>query len=515
MRTSVKTGAGVITAIAGLLLMLGAVLLRIPSLKQPMDRDMALYAAIGQWANWDTLPYRDLFDHKQPLIYGVYWALHKLAPHSLVAIRLTAALVAGLAAVLVFVLLVRRGRALAAVAATLTLVLGASPLLQGADLNTEHLLGPFSVAAVLLPLVARDEVGRRRDLLLALAGVCAGISVLCKVIGAAVVVPALILVLSPVLGDRRAILRSVLVYLGAAAVPVVLVIAFYAAAGSLSDFWFGNWTYNRRYLDQYVTAYGRRPWTAITHLSVLVALSGAAVTAYLGARQGRSALAWATLLWLATTFLSGLFGARDFAHYYVPVIPPAAIALALPIAALASRPLRGLGIALAAIVLVTWLPSVTRTFGRNGDEMVAAVYGEGMVPIWATATRSASSCGRAGSMATCCGWPTPSRSSIGTPAFSPRRATSSTTRKTSRPPRSRARSATRCSQGHPLRRAAHGQPTGLRALPRRQGVPGGFPRRPGRRLGAAVTPPPSPKEQGPGARRLGRLRPGEHVEPGR
>jgi hypothetical protein len=255
-------------------------------------------------------------------------------------------------------------------------------VLQGADLNTEHLLAPFSVAAVLVPLVARDEVGRRRDLLLALAGVCAGVSVLSKVIGAAVVIPALILVLSPVLADRRAVLRSVVVYLGAAAVPLVLVVAFFAATGGLSDFWFGNWSYNRRYLDQYVARHGRPPWTVITHLSVLVALSGAAVTAYLGARQGRSAFAWATLLWLATTFLSGLYGAREYPHYYVPMIAPAAIALALPIAALASRPLRGLGIALAAIVLLTWLPPLKRTFGRNGDEMVAAVYGEDWVPIW-------------------------------------------------------------------------------------------------------------------------------------
>ena len=64
-----------------------AVVLRIPALGQPLDRDSALYAAIGQRIGAHTLPYRDLFDHKQPLIHWLYGGLNLVAPGSLAAIR--------------------------------------------------------------------------------------------------------------------------------------------------------------------------------------------------------------------------------------------------------------------------------------------------------------------------------------------------------------------------------------------------------------------------------------------
>ena len=67
-----------------------AVALRLPALDQPLDRDQALYASIGQRLSVTTLPYRDLFDHKQPLIHYVFAGLNLIAPGSLLAIRLAA-----------------------------------------------------------------------------------------------------------------------------------------------------------------------------------------------------------------------------------------------------------------------------------------------------------------------------------------------------------------------------------------------------------------------------------------
>ena len=79
-------------------LLAAACVLRLPAHDMPLNRDEATYAMIGDQGGLDLLPYRDLFDNKQPLIYAVYWALARIAPHAVGAMRLTTALVAGAAA---------------------------------------------------------------------------------------------------------------------------------------------------------------------------------------------------------------------------------------------------------------------------------------------------------------------------------------------------------------------------------------------------------------------------------
>ena len=76
-----------------------AIALRLPAFDMPLNRDESLYATVGWFGGFfDVLPYADIFDHKQPLIYSVYWLLDVLAPLKLGAIRLAAALSSGLAA---------------------------------------------------------------------------------------------------------------------------------------------------------------------------------------------------------------------------------------------------------------------------------------------------------------------------------------------------------------------------------------------------------------------------------
>src|SRR6266404_3031101 len=101
----------------------------------------------GQW------PYRDLFDHKQPLIYAVFWLLGAIAPRSNVAIQITAVLIAGFGGVIVWGVLHRLiGFSAALAAAFLLVTIGAARAFEGTDLNTEHLLATVMCLAVLLPL---------------------------------------------------------------------------------------------------------------------------------------------------------------------------------------------------------------------------------------------------------------------------------------------------------------------------------------------------------------------------
>ena len=136
-----------------------AIVLHVPALDQPLDRDTALYAAIGQRLGIHTLPYRDLFDHKQPLVHWLYGVLDLIAPQACAAIRIAAALPSALvAAALVLFLEPIAGLRRAAFAAALVILAGASNLLEGTDLNTEHLLA-LPAAITVLWALALDRPG--------------------------------------------------------------------------------------------------------------------------------------------------------------------------------------------------------------------------------------------------------------------------------------------------------------------------------------------------------------------
>src|SRR5690348_4867189 len=58
--------------VAVLLAMTVAVLMRLPALRLPLERDEGAYAYIANLWLHGGLPYRDVFDHKPPLLYLLY-----------------------------------------------------------------------------------------------------------------------------------------------------------------------------------------------------------------------------------------------------------------------------------------------------------------------------------------------------------------------------------------------------------------------------------------------------------
>jgi hypothetical protein len=350
-----------VVGIAGLLLAL-AVALRIPALGQPLDRDSAAYAAIGRLIDVNTLPYRDLFDHKQPLVHWVYAGLDLIAPASLAAIRIAAGVPSALAATLLVVVLTPiAGARRAWLAALLSIVLCASTTLQGTDLNTEHLLVLPAAATVLAALGGAGPFT---------VGLLGGLSVLAKAIGGLIALAALI----PLLARGRSLPDTLLRFGAGLALPAALVAVAYAAVGGLGDLVFANLTYNERYVgDQGFALVPRGPES-------IAALTGAALCCglvRLVGRRGRDVVGWTVLSWLAGAWLGAQLSGRGFPHYYVPLITPAVVLLVLP----ARYPERALGFAhLAArvvgagAVLALALPLVADA-GRSGDQIARHVYG--------------------------------------------------------------------------------------------------------------------------------------------
>jgi 4-amino-4-deoxy-L-arabinose transferase-like glycosyltransferase len=348
----------------------GALVLRLPTLDMPLDRDASVYAVIGRSLG-SALPYRDLIDHKQPVVYPIYWLLEALAPRSEVAIRLAAAVAAGLAAWLLFVgLRPFVGRTRAAVAAALALVLGASRFVQGFELNTEHVL---VLTGTLLVVAALRLSGVRGWWPPFAAGLLCGLAILSKAVGV-LFVPA---ALAPFLLRRPAVPVLVAFAVGTA-LPLLAVAALWAAHGALDDLVTWNWTYNRQYtaalpLSDRISALKTYPADLL-----LIAVSALAGAIALKVRGWRDPLALTLCLWLAGAVLGALLGGYGYAHYYAPLVPPAAALLVVP--AVRSRVLAA---ALAVVAVAPFAIDYMRGIGESAQALSVRYYGP-QARLWAT-----------------------------------------------------------------------------------------------------------------------------------
>ncbi len=107
----------------------------------PPERDEGIYACIATGINQGLLPYRDIFDHKQPGVYLLYNLAFKLFGPGFVSVRLFTAIYVLLAMLAVF-FAARAGAGDNAglISAFIYTVLQSSVMLQGINSNTETFL---------------------------------------------------------------------------------------------------------------------------------------------------------------------------------------------------------------------------------------------------------------------------------------------------------------------------------------------------------------------------------------
>lgn len=357
-----------------------AVVVRLPGLRQPLDRDSAAYAVIGRGLWHGLLPYRDVFDHKQPLVYVPYALIDALGAGS-IGVRVVAMLAAATTGALLVCLAPLIGRARAVAAGALCVAVGALPAVEGYDLNAEHLLAPVSAAAVVLA-IRRPASGSTPGL----CGFLLGLALLCKAT-ALFVAPAVLL---PLLAcarswrHRRSQALGVLAGGLLATMPVLLV---YLVSGAFDDLLDANITYNRAYLELAQPTPGRffTPEPRLVGVLVLSGLLAAALRLTLTAAARGTVLT--ILVWLLGAWAGAKLGARDFAHYFAPVVPPACLLLLLPPGARerAAWPARGVAAAQAALIVANLLPATWETaamFRRSPLEVTAFVYGDTARRVW-------------------------------------------------------------------------------------------------------------------------------------
>ena len=352
-----------------------AVLVHLPSLRQPIDRDMAAHATIGALANEGLLPYRDVVDNKQPLPYLVYAVADIVAPRSTLALRAAATATAAAAGVSILLLTRRRlGLPRATVAAALAVLIGGSRWVQGVDLNTEHLLVLTGLWAVLLPLRWPSH-----QLTPLVAGVLLGLAALTKAPGALLVLPAAILLFEQQRRRPQGLFATAALYGTGVLAPLAAVVAFYAARSAFDDLIYWNVTYNLGYVDAAPRGTGSLLAVNLELWPVLVLTMAGLAGAALALRSpGQRGLPAAVIAWVVSAYVGAKLGGREFPHYYAPLVVPAAlgVALGLPEVRLARWPSLATS-ASAAVVLALAAPAVhdvASQYGQPPDALAIRLY---------------------------------------------------------------------------------------------------------------------------------------------
>lgn len=262
----------------------------------PIDPDEVVYSLVSAAIMDGSWPYRDIFDHKQPLTY--LWYMPAGLGLDLYLQRLIA-IAAAAASIPIFGRVARRwltGRqtVLALVAYTGLL---ANPWLR---------LGTNLESFLLLPLVAAVAVPSAL-----VSGLLLGVAIMTKT-SAAVFLPVLLLLW------RRDAWRA---YLGAAVVIMAVCLPFVPI---WSYFWDANVSFNAEY-GRLLTAGERIRSLLVPNIGVLLGALPLWVAAVVGLFR---ASRWMVLP-AACAFVGVKATGFDFPHYYTLLVPPAALLAAI------------------------------------------------------------------------------------------------------------------------------------------------------------------------------------------
>lgn len=388
-RLAGKQGAPMLLAVA--LGVIAAALMRMPALALPLERDEGAYAYVAQAWLRGELPYRDVFDHKPPLIYLLYMPTLLLREPSALDVRLWNSILFLIQLPIIYMLGHRLWNESAAMLATvLYAIVGSAFSLQALVLNTEQAL----VLPALIGLFALlRAIESDRSVWPLVFGFMLGLVSLIKPTAVPFLLP---LALLGSAASYSARLRRLLLAGVGLLLPFVPVVALWGFTGALAELSFALVGYNRLYAAQTIER-----WTVGEILSILAFISPLLICAIGGAalagwREPRRRQRLAVALWTLGFTAAGLVGLRAYVHYYYPALHGLVLLAVGTVTALGqnaagpparlARPINLAAIGLLVLVLV--LPSVSDTarlrdatptalaramYGQDGQDYFAVV----------------------------------------------------------------------------------------------------------------------------------------------
>ena len=311
-------------ALAGALL-----IVRLPSLVQPMGADQGLYAYIGDRILAGELPYRDAWDQKPPAIHYTYAAMRLVRPGDAAVAAADIAAAAAVAWLLLKLGTLSASRGAGAASALLFLFLSNPSFTRLGGIRLRAQCETFIAAAIAgaFLLLAQRREGARPAAAIG-AGILFGLAFTYKYnagIYAAAGIAALWL------WGRLSLSDVVRVALGFCA-PVLIMLIVFAGGGALRDLYEATITYNVQYSGETYAG----PLDAVRYVltfpverarvDALWTLGGAGCLILIAASRGRRERLVAPL-WVAAACASiAVNGSRGLPQYFVQANPALALA---------------------------------------------------------------------------------------------------------------------------------------------------------------------------------------------
>jgi 4-amino-4-deoxy-L-arabinose transferase-like glycosyltransferase len=356
------------------------ILLYLPAMGSPFERDEGAYATIAQGILDGKVPYRDLFDNKPPLVYGWYALSFMLFGESVWAPRILAALLLSLTTLAIFgqaKLVMPRGVAYTA-AAVFALSTGLPWVALHA--NTE--------AYMLLPLVTSlvaFTMGVRSGRLwwFVACGALGGLAVMTKQVAMWNVLALALVAAGWRVSDEAGLLlrlRPALLVLGGALGSIALVMLPFVINGSADDLMYANLSYNWLYVG--ALSFADRSLNAgygfLLFFGVAAPVIVAGVAGLLALwRQRRRQTYYALAAWAVGSAVGVATGGRFFPHYFLHLLPALAILSAVVFydgwrmrrSAVVSKPV--IAVAVALIIISAGTNAVLYIVPRQAEHVVA------------------------------------------------------------------------------------------------------------------------------------------------
>jgi hypothetical protein len=373
-----------------LLALIGALLIvRLPSLVQPMGPDQGLYAYVGERIRHGELAYRDAWDQKPPGIHYVYAMLRTLSSRDVVVPAADLAAAASVAALLWAIGSRLCGPLAGGLSAVLFLLLSDPALARYGGFRVRAQAETFIALAVTASLAlavgaggangasgasgagARGANGANGALRLVVAGLLLGVAFSLKynagLFGLVVLAGLAVGADEPgYLGGARFWREALLVAIGTAIVPAVLLILFWRG-GALDDLYQATIVYNLQYSGE---TYASR-WDMIRYVFVgpirhaqvdplwFAGGVGCLYMLFVSVRafvQRRLVTGWIPVLWVGVACVSiAVNGSRALPQYFLQAAPGLGLAAGMAAAiGLPKLPAAARWVVVLVLAVATW-----------------------------------------------------------------------------------------------------------------------------------------------------------------
>ncbi len=283
--------------------------------------DSSVFAYIGKEMAEGKIPYRDLFDHKGPVLYLIQYLGYRITPG-----RFTGIWILEIVNMLVTLLVLRpvcseasERRTVGCLALFMTFVFCGHAVYEGGNFTEEYALPWISAAAAVFFPFFRTGKYRKRDIVLLGACFSAVFLLRANMISIWLVfIPAVFIIL---IRQKRCseILKCLGLFLLGCMLAFGPILLFFAVNNALEDFWNCYLVFNVVYSDE--VSLGLTGMLKLTASFLLKLWPGMLAAAFSVIKRKKDPIRWLNLLYLVVSLLMAEMSGRDYPHYLISVLP--------------------------------------------------------------------------------------------------------------------------------------------------------------------------------------------------